>query len=44
MQLHALLNADETHYIQIANQQADLSREVTTVGMMEAPDIIDFLV
>ncbi|WP_347565231.1 PucR family transcriptional regulator [Candidatus Enterococcus moelleringii] len=30
--------------MQVANQQADLTREVTTVGMMEAPDIIDFLV
>ncbi|WP_207940786.1 purine catabolism regulatory protein [Enterococcus sp. DIV2402] len=44
MQLYSLLNADETHYIQVANQKADLTREVTTVGMMEAPDIIDFLV
>lgn len=44
MKLYSLLNADETHYIQVANKQADLSKNVTTVGMMEAPDISDFLV
>ncbi len=44
MKLYSLLNAEETHYIGIANQKADLSRDVRTVGMMEAPDIVDFLV
>ncbi|MGM0216710.1 PucR family transcriptional regulator [Enterococcus sp. AZ109] len=44
MKLNQLLSAYEAQYIQVANQKADLTREVTTVGMMEAPDIIDFLV
>jgi purine catabolism regulator len=44
MQLHDLLAEATNLEIRVANQQADLSRNVATIGMMEAPDISDFLV
>jgi purine catabolism regulator len=44
MILSELLYSEEAKDIKLANSNADLSVEVITIGMMEAPDISDFLV
>ncbi|MCH4175857.1 MAG: PucR family transcriptional regulator ligand-binding domain-containing protein [Streptococcaceae bacterium] len=44
MELYELLDSEEASGIKVVNERADLSVEVSTIGMMEAPDISDFLV
>ncbi|MBS7577021.1 MULTISPECIES: PucR family transcriptional regulator [unclassified Enterococcus] len=44
MELYELLDSEEASGIKVVNERADLSIEVSTIGMMEAPDISDFLV
>ncbi|UQS86922.1 PucR family transcriptional regulator ligand-binding domain-containing protein [Nicoliella spurrieriana] len=44
MKLNELLESPQFRKIKLANQQANLSTNVVTIGMMEAPDIINYVV